>query len=176
MKQDSWPKFKAQSRFAAQYLLKMDKRARKDPHWYVLALNVARYEGVDVQSFMNLYDEGIRRHPRLYGIHFSAVEYFVPKWGGNADAIDALVQRAQKRLPRKEHDALYARMYRLAAQSQFRTSLFAWSKGDGPPCEAVSRTSLNTTPRNGTFSPSPTSPTSPARQATWRPHARWCRR
>jgi hypothetical protein len=132
VEQDSWPKFKAQSRFAAQYLLKMDKRARKDPHWYVLALTVARYEGVDVQSFMNLYDEGIRRHPRFYGIHFSAVENFVPKWGGSADAIDALVKRAQKRLPRKERDALYARMYWLAAQSQFRDSLFAWSKADWP--------------------------------------------
>lgn len=129
---ERWAAFKAQNRFAGEYLAVIRKVGRKDPEWYSLALEVARKGGVSDAEYVALFDEATRRHPDYLEIHFQGVTNYLPKWGGNAEALDALVTFSQKRVRAKDRAMLYARMYWSASQFQYGTTLFEDSKANWP--------------------------------------------
>ncbi|WP_282298134.1 hypothetical protein [Stenotrophomonas sp. PS02289] len=129
---ERWAAFKAQNSFAGEYLNHIRKVGRKDPEWYSLALEVARKGGASDTEYVALFDEATRRHPDYLEIHFQGVSNYVPKWGGNAEALDALVILSQKRVRAKDRAMLYARMYWAASQFQYGTTLFEDSKANWP--------------------------------------------
>jgi hypothetical protein len=118
-----------QTRATGAYLDSIHSVAAQDPHWYVLTLTIAMQLSADDADVMALFDEGTERYPEYLEIYFAGVRNFLPQWNGSAEALDAFVQHALTKVPRKDRPALYARMYWTAAQSH-EGSLFEWSKAD----------------------------------------------
>jgi len=93
----------------------------------VIALNVNRSE------FMKLVDEGLAKEPLYYQLYFAAMDYYTPKWHGNADDIEKFADSAVARTKKQEGYGMYARIYWTASQRQYGDKLFiesnvAWEK------------------------------------------------
>ncbi len=115
-----------------EYLDAIKNQASDDPRWYNLMLNVALAEQWPLAEFETLWEESLDRHPTYYENSFSAMRYFIPKWGGSAEALEAFAVSAQEQSQATEGYGLYARIYWVASQSQYGLSLFTESKVNWP--------------------------------------------
>lgn len=130
VEKERWAPFKDQVRVTGEYLTRVRKTARKDPHWYVLSLQVAKNGNVDDATFMTLFEEGIKRHPEYLPIYFEGVGNALPKWGGNPQKIDTLVRQSLRRVKARDRATLYTRMYWVASQNQYGNALFTRTLAD----------------------------------------------
>ena len=89
---------------------------------------VARQQSWPEAEFSKLINEGLERYPSFYQIYFSAIDYFSPKWGGNALSIERFAMDAVKRTQSTEGFGIYARVYWYASQTQYSEKLFSDSQ------------------------------------------------
>jgi hypothetical protein len=121
---EAWPRFREYVAAARANLEANKAVASADPKWYEEMLIVARAQGWDQAQFENLLDEALEREPVYYPTYFMALEYLLPKWGGSLDGIEEFAQDAVRRTSQLEGDAMYARIYWYASQTQFRNDIF----------------------------------------------------
>jgi hypothetical protein len=76
-------------------------------------------------AFEALVEEGLKREPLYYQLYFAAVRFFTPKWGGDPTKIEAFADAAVARTQKDEGFSLYARIYWVASQYQYGSSLFS---------------------------------------------------
>jgi hypothetical protein len=110
--------------------------AAVDPHWYVTMLTIARAEGWNRSRFDNLLAEALELEPLFYQTYFTALEYLLPKWKGSLLEIESFAQDAVNRTSKWEGQGLYARIYWVASQTQFKDELFANSFANWPRMRA----------------------------------------
>ncbi|MBD8696658.1 DUF4034 domain-containing protein [Stenotrophomonas sp. CFBP 13718] len=132
VKEENWAPFRENVDLARAHLMKHKTQAARDPHWYHRMLEVARLQDWSYGQFDALFDEGTARHPRYYGLYFSATEALLPKWGGSAGRIEDFAQQTVRRTRATEGTSLYARIYWVAINTQFDMDFPGNSRVDWP--------------------------------------------
>lgn len=129
---DAWKPFRQQIALARSELEKIKPIASSDPYWYQSMANIANLQAWDEPRFDEIVEEGLKRYPRFYEIYFRAIEYYLPKWHGDAGSIERFARTAVALSKAEEGHGLYARIYWFAFQSQYRNRLFRDSMVDWP--------------------------------------------
>jgi hypothetical protein len=125
-----WKPFREYTQKAREYLEKTRKISEHDPRWYELMIRIATYQGWPQEEFDVILNEGMSRYPNFYQLHFAAIDYLTPKWGGDAAAIEQFAREALRLTRKTEGTGMYARIYWYASQTQYGNELFTRSKVD----------------------------------------------
>lgn len=123
-----WKPFNEFTQKARAYLEAYKDIASVDPRWYEMMEIVAYRQGWAQADFSKLLDEGLRRHPYFYQIYFAAIDYFAPKWGGSAAAIEKFAKSSFARTQSVEGYGMYARIYWYASETEYGDELFTESE------------------------------------------------
>lgn len=134
--QQSWAPFHHYVAKARRYLEAHKTVAAVDPQWYGTMLTVARAEGWDRSRFDRLLAEALDREPLFYQTYFTALQYLLPKWQGRLGDVEAFAQDAIQRTSKWEGQGIYARIYWVASQTQFKNDLFGDSLASWPRMKA----------------------------------------
>lgn len=118
----AWQPFHEYMTQAEQYLLEHKAVAGADPNWYGLMFKVAAAQQWDRDKYERLLQEALSQAPTYYQNYFDALDYLLPKWGGNAAEIEIFADHAVEISRATEGNAMYARIYWYAAQSQYSNS------------------------------------------------------
>jgi hypothetical protein len=124
---ESWAPFRKYVAEARAHLERTKATSANDPKWYELMVSIARSEGWVRKDFDKLLDEAFDREPLFYQTYFLALEYLLPKWHGDVEAIEAFAEAAVRRTAQHEGRGMYARIYWFASQTQFGNGLFSKS-------------------------------------------------
>lgn len=127
---ENWAPFQEYVEKARLYLLEHKAQAERDPGWYVLMLQVGQLQSWAPEQFQLVFEEAVEKHPNYYGIYFTATSYLLPKWSGDAQSIENFARLAMRGTSATEGAGMYARVYWVAIDSQFRTGFPGNSKVD----------------------------------------------
>lgn len=125
-----WKPFHEFTQKARSYLETYKAIASGDPYWYNIMAVIAYQQSWPEAEFSKLIHEGLARFPSFYQIYFEAMNYYAPKWGGDAALIEKFAREALERTKSTEGFGMYARIYWSASQFQYRERLFIDSKVD----------------------------------------------
>jgi len=128
----NWKPFHDYVEQARVHLEKYKNVASSDPYWYELVAVIARVQNWPEAEFSKLMSEGLQREPLFYQTYFAAIDYYTPKWGGSAVAIEKFARDALRRTESTEGFGMYARVYWYASQVQFGERLFSESLVNWP--------------------------------------------
>jgi hypothetical protein len=120
----AWKPFREEMARARRYLLKQSKIVSRYPEYYELRIDLETALGGERETVDAIYDEATRRFPDYYPVYFSMTNYLLPKWHGDIDAVEAFARDAVQRSRKTEGQGMYARIYWVVAQAQFRDTLF----------------------------------------------------
>lgn len=120
----AWKPFREEMARARRYLLAHSKVASRYPEFYEMRIHLETALGSEREAVDAIYDEATRRFPDYYPVYFAMTNYLLPKWHGDIDAVEAFARDAVKRSRKTEGQGMYARIYWVVAQAQFRDALF----------------------------------------------------
>lgn len=103
-----------------------------DPRFYASMIEIAGLQDWEDKKYSDLAMEGIAAFPDYYFIYQVTAFYLLPKWHGNADAVEAFAQYATTKAPADEAASVYLRIYWYVFSNQFEDRLFLDSKADWP--------------------------------------------
>jgi hypothetical protein len=126
----NWKPFHDYVQQARVYLETHKNVASTDPYWYELMAIIAYAQGWPEPEFSKLISEGLQREPLFYQTYFAAIDYYAPKWGGSAAAIEQFAREGLDQTRSIEGFAMYARIYWYASQTQYDDRLFSESLVD----------------------------------------------
>lgn len=129
----AWKIYEEAVRKSAAFLIESEPVAGKDTVWHASMLNEARLAGWSEQVARRLFEEGLKKDSRDYRLYKNMLEYLLPKWLGNTQAVDAFINYAVEAAPPELGLELYARLYSSAGESQYKRRLYSdslvnWSK------------------------------------------------
>lgn len=127
-----WEPYRRYVQQARSYLEQHKDIASTDPRWYETMAAIAYQQSWPEADFTRLLNEGLDRHPGFYQIYFAAIEYYAPKWGGDAQSIERFARESLRRTQALEGFGMYARIYWFASQAQYDERLFTDSLVDWP--------------------------------------------
>ena len=110
---------------AARYLVENQAIASRSTSWYTTMLNIARLAGWPQDIVQRFFEEGIKLDSTDYRLYRNVLEYLLPKWHGDAKAIDIFINAAVLKAPPEYGSELYARLYSAAGETQFARRLYA---------------------------------------------------
>jgi hypothetical protein len=122
--ESAWEPFHEGLRRAEKYLVKEKQVAGTLPEYYVERIGIARGLGQSRSEIDALLEASDRVQPGYYPAYFSVLQYLLPKWHGDAEQVEAFARAAVERTRETEGDSMYARIYWVASQSQYGSSLF----------------------------------------------------
>ena len=128
VKPEAWDKFYKKIDESLQVLTASKKISSNDPHWYVVMADIAKIQKWEQAKFQSLEEEALDKYQSYFQIYFSMMDYYTPKWHGDAEKIEEFAVKATERTQAKEGAGMYVRIYWAAFQSQFRGNLFSRSK------------------------------------------------
>lgn len=123
--QQAWKVYYEYVGRAGKYLLEHQDVAAKDTAWHAAMLNVARCAGWREDVVLRIFDDGMKRNSADYRLYQNTLEYLLPKWYGNAEAVDRFIRQSTRLAPAEYGAELYARLYSGAEEAQFRRDLYA---------------------------------------------------
>jgi hypothetical protein len=82
-----------------------------DPEWDTLRIAIAREQGADSSTILDMANRALERQAYYYPIHFATVNALLPQWGGSEELIQEYVQTAVRRSSAKEGTQAYAQIY-----------------------------------------------------------------
>ncbi len=129
---EDWVLFHDYLNRSRSYLESHQDLLGNDPRWHETMIDLAGAQQWPKDEFERLVNDAIAIHPQYYSIYFAAIKYYLPKWGGSAHGLENYIVRLLQKIPDREKDALYARMYWYANQTQFNDLLFVYSRADWP--------------------------------------------
>lgn len=130
VKPEDWKPFKEYLEKGRQYLLANKQIASVDPVWYREMISIATYQGWDISDYLALLDEASSRFPYFQGIYLEGVTFFLPKWFGDADAIEYFANWVVRKTENKEGKSFYARIYVYLADFEYGNRLYSETKID----------------------------------------------
>ncbi len=122
--EEAWQPFREHLNKAKAVLEKHKEIASTDPHWYDIMADIANGLSANKSEFQKLINEGLKKEPLYYQLYFTAINYFAPKWHGNAEDIEEFANSAVARTKEQEGLGMYARVYWAASQYQYGERLF----------------------------------------------------
>ena len=125
VREEDWAPFFRYVARGRNYLETHKSVAASDPQWYGTMLEVARVEGWNRGPYEALLNEALEREPLYYWNYFEALEYLLPKWGGNPREVEKFAEDAVRRTSAQEGNGMYARIYWSASQSQWGDRVLA---------------------------------------------------
>jgi len=109
---------------ARALLLRTREITMRDPHAYVLLGKIGVMLRTNEQEFFELMEEGLAKSPFFYDLYATALDYFLPKWGGRSDGIESWLDNAVARTQAEEGETLYARLAAHLFEQQYGPALF----------------------------------------------------
>lgn len=132
VKEADWAPYLDYTEKARRYLLEHRDIASRDPYWYELLVLVATRQKWPAKDFWAIVEEGTSRYPDFHHLYFTAANYLLPKWNGDAQSLEKLAQLAISKSRRIEGEGLYARIYWVVSLDQYGRDLFTHSQVDWP--------------------------------------------
>lgn len=126
----AWKVYEDYTNRAGQYLLANEAVASKSSTWHSRLLNIAKWSAWPSEIVDRLFEAGWQTNQGDYSLYVNTVEYFLPKWHGNALALDRFIRYAVAKAPPEYGAELYARLYSKVGESQFERRLYADSLVD----------------------------------------------
>ena len=128
VKPEAWEPYRKYIAMARVNLEKHKSAAAVDPRWYQVMLGVATAESWNRDEFDRLLDEALDREPLFYETYFSALAYLLPKWHGGTRDMEEFARKAVEKTLKQEGQAMYARIYWYASQTEYGNRLFRDSR------------------------------------------------
>lgn len=128
--EQAWKDFYAYLWRAATYLKDHADVALTDSYAHIVLLRIGRGLGWEEKQMAAIANEGLARNPDDIELYFAVSGHLLPKWGGNAKALNSFIQHATKQTREKFGLGMYARLYSAAADDQFGQALFENSHAD----------------------------------------------
>jgi len=126
----AWKDFHAYLRRAAEYLNAHADVALTDSYAHAVLIQVAKGMEVSREQMKAIANDGLKRNPEDFGLYFAVQETLLPKWGGDARAVDDYIKYATEQTRERFGQGMYTRMYLNAADDQFGHMLFENSYAD----------------------------------------------
>jgi hypothetical protein len=127
----AWKPFRENLRIADAFLQEAESLGSTDPHWHSLRVEILKGLGADKRELEPVLLEGLSAFPYYYDLYFEAIDYFSPRWQGDAEKIEVFANYAVSLTQENEGMGLYARVYWSVGRSQYRdNSLFIRSRVD----------------------------------------------
>ena len=121
---DAWKPFHEKITLSKRVLESSKLISSKDPHWYASMANIATIQSWEEIKLKKLLNEGFSKFPSYFQMYFNAMDYYTPKWRGDANKIESFATEIVDKTKAKEGFGMYARIYWYASQSQFQGQLF----------------------------------------------------
>jgi hypothetical protein len=106
------------------YLKTHDDASRDDPRWDMLRLSVASRLRVPLDAFMTLAEKAFARNPWYQQSYFETAMYVLGQSNGSLTALETFAQKAKTYTAATDGDAIYARIYWVAAQNYLNGGIF----------------------------------------------------
>lgn len=101
---------------AEKVLLDSKRYAANNPVWYAEMVLIQGYTGRGDEA-AKTFQEGARKFKTYYQLYFNMLFIVLPRWGGNWEAVDGLVQWSVENTRKTDGMTMYARMYWFASQT-----------------------------------------------------------
>jgi hypothetical protein len=127
---EAMAQFQSYLRQAAAYLKAHADVTLTDSSTYVELLGIGRGLGWNVSDLEQIADAGLKIAPYDFQLYGDIMTTLLPKWNGDARALDDYIRRVTERTKAEFGTGMYARLYSAAAEQQFSHSLFQDSYAD----------------------------------------------
>jgi hypothetical protein len=120
----AWEEFQKHVRRAAEYLGVSADVVFSDSSGHLVALNVGRASGWGEAQLRAVAEAGLKKRPDDDDLYAAVLTGLLPKWGGSARTVDQYIEHVVAQTKAERGMAMYARLYELASQEQFKQALF----------------------------------------------------
>lgn len=121
----AWELYKEYHNKATKFMFDNKTVASLSPTWHTSLIMMALGGNWKRDIVIELFEDGVKKHPYNFALYVAAVEYFLPKWHGDISQLDRLIRRSTEVAPNDLKGELYARLYSSAEQSQFNRNLYS---------------------------------------------------
>jgi hypothetical protein len=128
--EQGWEGFRKSLKQAVDHATAHKSVLESHPDGFVALLDLAVYTDVSNEDLMQLGRRGAALNPDDHGAYFTVLKGLTPRWGGNAALIDRWINEAVRNSKEKWGQALYATMYKRAAELEWEGSIFKESYAD----------------------------------------------
>ena len=125
----AWADFRKYIRMAEEHLSCHSSVVISDSTTHIYLLMLGRSSGWSREQMWGIAQDGLRRNPDDDGIYEEMLFSLLPKWGGNAEAMDRVIQDAVERTKNARGLEMYARLYHFVA-TDISAELFTQTKAD----------------------------------------------
>lgn len=122
---DDWRPFLEYMEKAREYLESNKTLASQDPAWYELMGLIGQRQSWIEARYVAMLNEGLNRYPFYHQLYYTGLDFYSPRWGGNAKAMEKFIREALARTKSTEGFAIYTRLYSYASQVEFGDTMFA---------------------------------------------------
>lgn len=127
---EAWKDFHAYLERAANYLKAHADVALTDSSAHLVLLRIGRGLGWPSEQMVAIANDGLKRNPDDLDLTFQVMGTLLPKWGGNADVLDAYINQVTAQTRAQFGMGMYARLYASAAINQYGYTLFQDTHAD----------------------------------------------
>jgi hypothetical protein len=103
--------FRERLALATKALAAAEPSGKESPLWYWVALIVAGSSGQPAAQFDGLFEEAVGRFPHYHTLYYTRMNYLLPQWGGNFEAVDEFIAKSVERTRPVDGEAFYAWLY-----------------------------------------------------------------
>jgi hypothetical protein len=109
--EESMKLFAGKLAHAGRSLQETESTGRNSPFWYWAALVVAGSTGEPAARMDRIFEQAATKFPDFLPIYYTRMNYLLPQWGGNWDAVDRFIRDAVRRTKARDGDAFYVWLY-----------------------------------------------------------------
>lgn len=124
-----------------------------DPYWFVLKFQLLLISERNDAQAREIMLKGIRRFPEFADLYTTSANYFLPKWGGTSEALEAWARDAARESSNSPRAYAYARIYTQAIRAQYSMDIFKHSRADWPAIKADAHDMLEHYPASANIAP-----------------------
>ena len=124
----AWAGFQKYLELAAAQLQRSEPLAAKDSSWNEIMMEVGRGLSWDRSRLMAVFENGIAKNPDDDELYFKMQTALLPKWGGDLQAVDGLIELAVKNTREKRGMEMYSRLYAAVSYMEVKQALFTGTR------------------------------------------------
>jgi hypothetical protein len=126
----AWEDFHAYLRRAAEYLISHADVALTDSYAHATLLVIGKGLNWDNKQMAAIAQDGLKRNPEDINLYFESILTLLPKWGGDARALDKYIRQVAEQTKGIYGMGMYSRLYSYAAENEYGHALFDNSLAD----------------------------------------------
>lgn len=109
--EESWKGFRDGLKRAEELLLRSPEKLHDTPIYYHLLLAISQDSNQPPEARLAIFQTGIARWPKYYGLYENMLKRLVPKWGGSWLIVDQAIRTWSAQRSEEEGVSLYSRFY-----------------------------------------------------------------